>query len=157
VLLSQNGVPVFLSDLAKITIAPMPREGAVMHDDKGEAVAGMVILLKDADARRAIQRVKAKIASLGLPPGVSLVPFYDQSNVIDGTLHTVRHNLIEAGILVIAVLLLFLGDLRAAFIVALVIPLSMLVGFIGMSLFGVSANLMSLGAIDFGIIVMAPW
>src|ERR1700737_3197257 len=80
-------------------------------------------------------------------------PSYDQSQVIDGTLHTVKHNLIEAGILVIAVLLLFLGDLRAAFIVALVIPLSMLVGFIGMSMFGVSANLMSLGAIDFGMIV----
>src|ERR1700737_3715154 len=80
-------------------------------------------------------------------------PSYDQSQVIDGTLHTVKHNLIEAGLLVIAVLLLFLGDLRAAFIVALVIPLSMLVGFIGMSMFGVSANLMSLGAIDFGMIV----
>jgi cobalt-zinc-cadmium resistance protein CzcA len=124
-----------------------------MHDANGEAVAGMVILLKGADARRVIQSVKATIASLRLPPGVTLVPFYDQSQVIDGTLHTVKHNLIEAGILVIAVLLLFLGDLRAAFIVALVIPLSMLVGFIGMSLFGVSANLMSLGAIDFGMIV----
>jgi heavy metal efflux system protein len=153
VVLSQNGVPVILGDLAKIKVAPMPRQGAVMHDAKGEAVAGMVILLKGADARRVIQSVKGKIASLRLPPGVTLVPFYDQSQVIDGTLHTVKHNLIEAGILVIAVLLLFLGDLRAAFIVALVIPLSMLVGFIGMSLFGVSANLMSLGAIDFGMIV----
>ncbi len=153
VLLAQNGVPVLLGDLAKIKVAPMPRQGAVMHDAKGEAVAGMVILLKGADARRVIQSVKGKIGSLRLPPGVTLVPFYDQSQVIDGTLHTVKHNLIEAGILVIAVLLLFLGDLRAAFIVALVIPLSMLVGFIGMSLFGVSANLMSLGAIDFGMIV----
>jgi cobalt-zinc-cadmium resistance protein CzcA len=153
VVLSQNGVPVLLGDLAKIKVAPMPRQGAVMHDAKGEAVAGMVILLKGADARRVIQSVKAKIGSLRLPPGVTLTSFYDQSQVIDGTLHTVEHNLIEAGILVIAVLLLFLGDLRAAFIVALVIPLSMLVGFIGMSLFGVSANLMSLGAIDFGMIV----
>jgi cobalt-zinc-cadmium resistance protein CzcA len=153
VVLSQSGVPVLLGDLAKIRVDPMPRQGAVMHDAKGEAVAGMVILLKGADARRVIQSVKGKIASLRLPPGVSLAPFYDQSQVIDGTLHTVKHNLIEAGILVIAVLLLFLGDLRAAFIVALVIPLSMLVGFIGMSLFGVSANLMSLGAIDFGMIV----
>jgi heavy metal efflux system protein len=153
VVLSQNGVPVLLGDLAKVTVAPMPRQGAVMHDAKGEAVAGMVILLKGADARRVIQSVKATIGSLRLPPGVTLVPFYDQSQVIDGTLHTVKHNLLEAGILVIAVLLLFLGDLRAALIVALVIPLSMLVGFIGMSLFGVSANLMSLGAIDFGMIV----
>ena len=153
VVLSQNGVPVLLRDVAKVAVAPMPRQGAVMHDAKGEAVAGMVILLKGADARRVIQSVKTKIASLRLPPNVTLAPFYDQSQVIDGTLHTVKHNLIEAGILVIAVLLLFLGDLRAAFIVALVIPLSMLVGFIGMSLFGVSANLMSLGAIDFGMIV----
>ena len=153
VVLAQNGVPVLLGDVAKITVAPMPRQGAVMHDAKGEAVAGMVILLKGADARRVIRSVKSKIGSLRLPPGVTLVPFYDQSQVIDRTLHTVKHNLIEAGLLVIAVLLLFLGDLRAAFIVALVIPLSMLVGFIGMSLFGVSANLMSLGAIDFGMIV----
>src|SRR3984893_423886 len=153
VVLSQNGVPVLLGDLARITVAPMPRQGAVMHDARGEAVVGMVILLKGADARRVIQSVKARIGSLRLPSGVTLVPFYDQSQVIDGTLHTVKHNLIEAGILVIAVLLLFLGDLRAAFVVALVIPLSMLAGFIGMSLFGVSANLMSLGAIDFGMIV----
>src|SRR6202045_674216 len=153
VVLAQNGVPVLLGDVAKITVAPMPRQGAVMHDARGEAVAGMVILLKGADARRVIQSVKGKIGSLRLPPGVTLVPFYDQSQVIDGTLHTVKHNLVEAGILVIVVLLVFLGDLRAAFIVALVIPLSMLVGFIGMSLFGVSANLMSLGAIDFGMIV----
>src|ERR1700730_8746216 len=153
VVLSQNGVPVLLGVLARITVAPMPRQGAVMHDAKGEAVAGMVIVLKGADARRVIQSVKGKIGSLRLPPGVALVPFYDQSHVIDGTLHTVKHNLIEASILVIAVLLLFLGDFRAAFIVALVIPLSTLFGFIGMSMFGVSANLMSLGAIDFGMIV----
>jgi heavy metal efflux system protein len=153
VVLAQSGVPVLLGDVARVAVAPMPRQGAVMHDAKGEAVAGMVILLKGADARRVIESVKTRIASLRLPPGVTLAPFYDQSQVIDGTLHTVKHNLIEAGILVIAVLLLFLGDLRAAFIVALVIPLSMLVGFIGMSIFGVSANLMSLGAIDFGMIV----
>src|ERR1700680_1060641 len=122
VVLSQNGVPVLLGAVAKITVAPMPRQGAVMHDARGEAVAGMVILLTGADARRVIQSVKGKIASLRLPPGVTLAPFYDQSKVIDGTLHTVRHNLIEAGILVIAVLLLFLGDLRRAFLAASLIP-----------------------------------
>jgi len=153
VLLARAGVPVLLRDVAKIVTAPMPRQGAVMHDAQGETVAGMVIVLKGADARRVIARVKDKIASLRLPGGVRLVPFYDQSQVIDGTLHTVKHNLIEAGFLVIAVLLLFLGDVRAAVIVALVIPLAMLFGFIGMALFGVSANLMSLGAIDFGMIV----
>src|ERR1700731_465904 len=82
VVLSQNGVPVLLGDLAKIAIAPMPRQGAAMHDAKGEAVAGMVILLKGADARRVIASVKSKIASLRLPPGATLAPFYDQSQVI---------------------------------------------------------------------------
>ena len=82
-----------------------------------------------------------------------LVPFYDQSDVIDGTIHTVERNLFEGFILVTIVLLLFLGNLRAALITALVIPLSMLVGFLGMRAFGITANLMSLGAIDFGMIV----
>jgi cobalt-zinc-cadmium resistance protein CzcA len=97
--------------------------------------------------------VKQRLASLRLPGGVRIVPFYDQSTVIDGTIRTVRNNLFEAGILVILVLLLFLGNIKAALIVAAVIPLSMLVGFIGMRAFGISANLMSLGAIDFGMIV----
>ncbi len=153
VVLARSGVPVLLRDVAKITIAPMPRQGAVSRDGKQEAVAGMVIVLKGADARRVIARVKDRIASIKLPAGVKLIPFYDQSDVIEGTIHTVKHNLIEAGILVMAVLIVFLGSPRAAFIVALVIPLSMLFGFIGMALFGVSANLMSLGAIDFGMIV----
>lgn len=96
--------------------------------------------------------MKAKIASLTLPQGVRIVPFYDQSVVINGTIRTVRRNLIEAGVLVMAVLFLFLGNWRAALIVTAVIPLSMLVGFMGMAYWGVSANLMSLGAIDFGMI-----
>lgn len=100
-----------------------------------------------------IERAKQKLASMRLPDGVRIVPFYDQSTVIDGTIRTVRNNLFEAGVLVVLVLLLFLGNIKAAFIVAAVIPLSMLVGFIGMQTFGVSANLMSLGAIDFGMTV----
>ena len=153
VLFARGGVPVLLRDVAHTRLGALPRQGAVTRNDEGETVAGMVIVLKDADARRVIQRVKGRIASLRLPEGVRLLPFYDQSFVIDGTLHTVKHNLIEAGILVSGVLLLFLGSVRAAMIVALVIPLSMLFGFIGMRAFGVSANLMSLGAIDFGMIV----
>src|SRR6202035_2529880 len=94
-----------------------------------------------------------KIASLHLPAGVKLVPFYDQSDVIDGTIHTVEKNLFEGFILVTCVLLLFLGNLRAALLTAMVIPLSMVVSFLGMRAFGISANLMSLGAIDFGMIV----
>src|SRR6266851_3157539 len=153
VLLSRNGVPVLLSDVAKVTIAPLPRQGAVTYDAKREGVVGMVIVLKGADSRRVIQRVKDRLATFELPANVKLLPFYDQSQIIDGTIRTVRHNLIGAGVLVSIVLIVFLGDLRAALLVALVIPLSMLFGFIGMAAFGVSANLMSLGAIDFGMIV----
>ncbi len=153
VLLEHNGTPVLLRDVAAIKVGWVPRQGAVLRGGKGETVCGMVIMLKGANGRRVIQRVKARIAELHLPTGVRLVPFYDQSEVIDSVIHTVTRNLVEAGVLVIGVLLLFLGNIRAALIVAAVIPLSMLFGFVGMTIFGVSANLMSLGAIDFGMIV----
>ncbi|HWR52863.1 MAG TPA: CusA/CzcA family heavy metal efflux RND transporter [Bryobacteraceae bacterium] len=153
VILARAGTPVLLRDVASIAVRPMPRQGAVTRDAKGETVSGMVIMLKGENGKKVIERVKGKLASLTLPEGVKLIPFYDQSTVIDGTLHTVTRNLFEGGVLVMLVLLLFLGQVRAALIVAAVIPLSMLVGFIGMRAFGVSANLMSLGAIDFGMIV----
>ncbi len=150
-----DSVPVFVSDVAEVTIGEMPRSGAVTRDGKGESVAGMVIMLKGENGKRIAERVKAKVAEIAesLPSGLSIVPFYDQSEVIDRTSHTVRKNLLEGSLLVVLVLFVFLKDLRAAFVVAAVIPLSMLVGFLGMKLFGVSANLMSLGAIDFGLIV----
>jgi len=150
---AKNGVPVLLRDVAHVVLRPLARQGAILRDAKGESVSGMVIILKGENGRAVIDRVKKQIASLKLPNGVRLLPFYDQSEVIDGTLHTVRKNLLEAGALVILVLLVFLGNWRAALIVAAVIPLSMLFGFLGMAAFGVSANLMSLGAIDFGMIV----
>ncbi len=150
---SYNGVPVLLRDVANIAPRPLPRQGAVMHDARGETVSGMVIAIQGTNGRDLIRSVKQKIAAMKLPPGVHLVPFYDQSTVIDGTINTVKHNLMEAGLLVLAVLLVFLGDWRAALIVACVIPFSLLFGFMGMALFGVSANLMSLGAVDFGMIV----
>ncbi|MEN6607099.1 MAG: efflux RND transporter permease subunit, partial [Bryobacteraceae bacterium] len=153
IILARAGASVLLRDVAKVSVQPMPRQGAVLRDGKGETVSGMAIMLKGENGRQVIERVKAKLASLRLPNGVRIVPFYDQSTVIDGTIRTVKKNLFEAGVLVIVVLLLFLGNVKAALIVAAVIPLSMLVGFIGMRLFGVSANLMSLGAIDFGMIV----
>ena len=133
----------------------MPRQGAVTRNGKGEAVGGMVIMLKGENGRDLSQRVKARIAEVAaaLPPGMRIEPFYDQSEVIDRTAATVRRNLLEGCLLVIVVLFVFLRDVRASLIVAAVIPLSMLAGFIGMRLFGVSANLMSLGAIDFGLIV----
>jgi heavy metal efflux system protein len=153
VILARAGTPVLLRDVARIQVSAMPRQGAVLRDGKGETVSGMVIMLKGENGMRVIERVKQRLASLRLPEGVRINPFYDQSTVINGTIHTVRRNLFEAGVLVVVVLLVFLGNVKAALIVAAVIPLSMLVGFIGMRVFGVSANLMSLGAIDFGMIV----
>lgn len=153
VVLAQAGTPVLLRDLAKINVRPVPRQGAVLRDGKGETVSGMAIMLKGENGKRVIDRVKEKLASIHLPEGMRIVPFYDQSTVIDGTIHTVEKNLFEGGLLVTLVLVLFLRNIRAALIVAAVIPLSMLVGFIGMRIFGISANLMSLGAIDFGMIV----
>ena len=124
-----------------------------MHDGEGETVSGMVIITKGTNSRELIQGVKEKIAGIKLPDRVKIAPFYDQSDVIDGTIETVKHNLIEGSVLVIVVLLLFLGNWRAALMVAAVIPFSLLFGFMGMALFGISANLMSLGAVDFGMIV----
>ncbi len=153
VLTAVAGTPVLLRQVAKILDAPMQRQGAVMRDGKEETVSGMTIMLKGENGREVIERVKAKVAALRLPNDVRIVPFYDQSIVIDGTIATVRRNLTEAGGLVVAVLFLFLGNWKAALIVVSVIPLSMLFGFLGMAAFGISANLMSLGAIDFGMIV----
>ena len=151
----RDGVPVLVADVANVQVGAMPRQGAVTHGGKEESVAGMVIMLKGENGRDVGARVKARIAEIAstLPGGIRLTPFYDQTEVIERTAATVRRNLLEGSVLVILVLVLFLGDLRAALIAAAVIPLSMLAGFIGMRVFGVSANLMSLGAIDFGLIV----
>ncbi len=151
----QGGVPVLVGDVAEVTVGAMPRQGAVTHDGLGESVAGMVIMLKGENGRDVGARVKATIAEIvdTLPGRIRLVPFYDQTEVIARTSTTVATSLLEGSLLVIAVLVFFLRDLRASLIVALVIPVSLLVGFIGMRIFGVSANLMSLGAIDFGLIV----
>lgn len=155
VLTSHNGTPVFVRDVARVEVGPMARQGAVTRDGKGETVSGMVIMLKGENGMNVSDRVKARLAEIqrSLPPSVRISPFYDQSEVISRTIRTVRNNLFEGGILVVVVLLMFLGDLRAALIVAAVIPLSMLFSFLGMKTFGISANLMSLGAIDFGLIV----
>ncbi len=150
---AHNGVPVLLHQIATITIEPLLRHGAVLHDSKGETISGMVITLRGENGERIIRDVKEKIAALKLPGDAKIIPFYDQSDVIKATTRTVEHNLLEAAFLVIAVLLIFLGDWRAALVVAFTIPLSLLFGFLGMDLFGISVNLMSLGAIDFGTIV----
>ena len=148
-----NGVPVLLKQVATIKTAALPRHGAVMRNGQGETVSGMVIILRGENGQKIIKEIKAKIAGLKLPNGAKIIPFYDQSDVINATTATVRRNLIEAAVLVVVILLIFLGDWRAALVVAVTIPLSLLFGFIGMDLFGISVNLMSLGAIDFGTIV----
>ena len=155
VITATNGVPVFVSDVATVEEAPMPRHGAVTSDGKGEVLAGMVIMLKGENGKRVATRVKQRVDEIAatLPSGMTMRPFYDQTEVIDRTAHTVRKNLMEGSLLVIVVLFVFLRDIPAALITAAIIPVAMLIGFIGMRLFGVSANLMSLGAIDFGLIV----
>ena len=153
VVATHNGVPILVHQVAKLETLPMIRHGAILHDGEGETVSGMVIILRGANGNKIIQEVKAKIASMHLPGGAKIIPFYDQSNVINASIHTVEHNLIEAAVLVIVILLLFLGDWRAALIVACTIPFALMFAFLGMATFGISANLMSLGAIDFGTIV----
>ena len=152
---SHRGSPVYLRDVADVRIGHMPRQGSATRDGLGERVSGMVIMLKGQNSKTVIERVKQTLEQMkqSLPEGVSVVPFYDQSEVIDGTIRTVRDNLLKGGLLVILVLFLFLGGVRGAIIVAAVIPLSLLFAFLGMELFGISANLMSLGAVDFGMVV----
>src|SRR5690606_32423269 len=133
VLIARNGVPVLVRDVANVRIGYVPRQGAVLRDAKGETVAGMAIMLKGENGLRVIERVKERLSQQSLPKGVELKPFYAQSEVINGAISTVTRNLLEAGVLVVLVLMLFLGNFRAALIVAAVIPLSMLFGFLGMS------------------------
>jgi cobalt-zinc-cadmium resistance protein CzcA len=134
---------------------PAVRHGAATRDGRGEIVAGIVMMLMGENSRAVFDRVKAKIESVrrALPPGVEIVPFYDRTDLVRRTIRTVATNLAEGGLLVIVVLFLLLRNLRAGFIVASAIPLAMLCAFIGMRAAGVSGNLMSLGAIDFGLIV----
>ncbi len=153
VLVARNGIPVRVRDVAKVGIGSVPRQGAVLRNGEGETVGGMAIMLKGENGLHVLDRLKERIARMRLPEGMKVVPFYDQSVVINGTIDTVKRNLLEAGVLVMIVLVLFLGNIRAALIVAAVIPLSMMFGFVGMAAMGITANLMSLGAIDFGMVV----
>ena len=150
-----GGVPVTLGTLGTVQEAPKVRLGAVTHDAEGETVVGIAMMRYGANASDVVEDVKKTVADLRqqLPPGVEIVPFYDRSTLVARTIHTVEHNLLEGAVLVIVVLLLLLGNLRAGLIVAAAIPLSMLMAFAGMRLLGLSGNLMSLGAIDFGLIV----
>ena len=151
----RDGTPIYIRDLGRVELAPRVRQGAVTRDGRGEAVVGIVMMLLGENSRTVTEAVKAKIEKIqsGLPPGVTIDPFYDRTELVDRTIHTVAKNLIEGGVLVVLVLLLLLGNLRGGLIVAAAIPLSMLAAFTAMRWAGLSGNLMSLGAIDFGLIV----
>ncbi len=152
---SDNNVPVSIKNVASVMHGTALRQGAATRDGEGETVVGLVMMLKGENSRKVIDLVKEKIKAISpsLPEGVSLRAFYDQSKLVDQVVDTIKTNLLEGGALVILVLLLTIGSLRASLIVALAIPLSMLFSFIGMNYLGVSANIMSLGAVDFGMIV----
>ncbi len=147
--------PVFVRDVASVEIGTQIRQGGVTQDGKGEVVTGIVMMLRGGNGRKVISAIESKIDDINqnLPKGVKIEKFYDQSDLINRTTETISTNLVEGGFLVIVVLLLLLGEISGALIVAMVIPLSMLFAFIGMREFGLAANLMSLGAIDFGMVV----
>jgi len=150
-----NNKPIFIRDIATVETGRQIRQGGVTQDGKGEVVTGIVMMLRGGNGREVIADIKSRIETINksLPKGVEIKKFYDQSDLIDRTTHTITTNLIEGGFLVIAILLLLLGEITGALLVAMVIPFSMLFAFIGMKEFGLAANLMSLGAIDFGMVV----
>ncbi len=150
-----GGIPVTIADVGEVKLAPKVRLGAVTHDGVGETILGVADMQYGLNASEVLPALKARMAQIQktLPPGVEIRTFYDRSDLIQRAIHTVAHNLVEGALLVVAILLLMLGNFRAGLIVAAVIPLSMLMAFAGMRAFGISGNLMSLGAIDFGLIV----
>ena len=157
VLTTRGGVPIRVRDIGTVGIGTQLRYGAVTRDHQGEALSAVIQMLKGANGREVVGRVMAKLEEIQplLPEGMHIRPFYNQGEVVDATTHTVFRNLLEGALLVVAVLFLFLRSVRASLLTASVIPLSLLVAFLAMRRFGVSANLMSLGALDFGLIVDA--
>ena len=152
---NNSGVPILIKDIAEVKFGFAPRYGAMTRNGKGETVGGVVLMQKGENAVRVIERVKEKMKSIekSLPQGVKIDVFVDRTKLIEKTVSTVSTNLLEGALIVILVLVLFLGSLRAGLIVASVIPLAMLFAIIIMNMFGLSANLMSMGALDFGLIV----
>jgi cobalt-zinc-cadmium resistance protein CzcA len=156
VVAENEGVPVLVQDIADIEVSSPPRQGIMGEGENDDVVSGIVMMRKGENPSVVLAAIKEKVATLnqsGLPKGVTIVPYYDRSWLIGKTLHTVFGNLRDGALLVTAVLFLFLGNLRAAGIVALVIPLALLATFLGLTWAGIPANLLSLGGMDFGIIV----
>ena len=153
VLKSKDGSPVYIRDVAEVTIGTEPRQGAVSRDGKGEAVAGMIIMLKGENSKEVVSRVKAQIEKLKdtLPAGVRLNVFYDRTSLIEACIKTVVDALLAGGIFVIIVLFLFVAEFRTALIVVFSLPLTFLVSFIVMGSVGLTSNLMSLGGLAFSV------
>src|SRR3989338_1147027 len=151
----EKGIPIRVKDIAQVKEGYLPRLGSATMNGKGETVIGIAQMLIGENSRLIAKRVdeKGKEIQKSLPPGVRIKTFYNRTVLVDKTIHTVAKNLIEGGLLVIAVLFTTLGNFRAGIFVALMIPLSMLFAFTGMVMMGISGNLMSLGALDFGLIV----
>lgn len=149
------GIPVYVKDLAEVRIGNAVRYGAMCFNDQGEVAGAVVMMLKGANSSKVIKEVKEKIKVIEktLPEGVVIEPFLDRTKMVDHAIGTVKQNLLEGALIVIFVLVIFLGNIRAGLVVASVIPLAMMFAIIMMNLFGVSGNLMSLGALDFGLIV----
>ena len=150
-----NATPLFIRDVAEVKIGYATRYGAMCYNDEGEVSGAVVMMLKGANSSDVIKNVKERIAQIqkSLPEGVEIEPFLDRTKMVNNAIGTVEKNLLEGALIVVFVLVLFLGNFRAGLLVASVIPLAMLFAIIMMNLFGVSGNLMSLGALDFGLIV----
>ena len=155
VIKQQNNIPVLIRDVATVQYGSPPRYGALTYNGEKEVVGGIVLMTKGANSASVVELVKERMITVkaSLPADVEIEAFLDRTNLIDRAINTVKTNLIEGALIVVLVLVLFLGNLRAGLIVASAIPLSLLFALALMNLFGVSANLMSLGAIDFGLIV----
>jgi len=152
---NDSGTPILVKDVATVGYGSAIRYGSFTKNGKGDAVGGMILMLKGENSNDVIERVKERVLEIekSLPEGITIKPFIDRAKLIEKTTSTVTSNLLEGGLIVIFVLVLFLGNFRGGLIVASTIPLSLLFAYTMMNIFGVWSNLMSLGAIDFGIIV----
>ena len=150
-----NGMPLLVRDIAQVKLGEATKFGATAFNADGEVAGAVVMMLKGENSKQVIANIKSKIATIQetMPEGVVIEPFLDRTKMVDNAIGTVSKNLLEGALIVIFILILFLGNLRAGLVVASVIPLAMLFAFILMHLFGVSGNLMSLGALDFGLLV----
>ena len=155
VIKNQNGIPILVRDVASVQYGSSVRYGATTKDGKGEVVSGMVMMLKGANSAEVVGLVKEKMEQIrkSLPNGVEVEPFLDRTKLVDNAIDTVEKNLLEGALIVVFILVLLIGNFRAGLVVASVIPLALLFAVTMMNIFGVSGNLMSLGAIDFGLIV----